>query len=213
VTGLDSSERILAVGRQKAEREPPEVQARIRLLCGDMTDFDLSPLDRLGATLSMVEGSQRFRLVLIPFNSLQLLPSLEGQRKTIICAARHLVEGGRLALEVNPGFKNLPSDANEKQLKWTKRWAERNLTVMAYERVWQDRENQATVFDMRFELVHDRGDRECTDVRETLRWTSLHQMEQLLKEAGLRVISSYGDFRRSPVPRVEGRLVLVAAKE
>ena len=194
VTGVDLSECMLAVGREKMLREPPETRARVRLLHGDMTNFSLA---------------ERFQLMLIPFNSLQCLPSVEQQRKALACAVRHLGQGGRLAFEVNAGFKNLPDDARARH-KWTKQWVERDLTVSACERVSQDAANEATVFNMRFDLTDDRGRRERVDVRETLRWTSREEMERLLCDAGMRVVSVFGDFRQGPVAAPEDRLVVVA---
>jgi SAM-dependent methyltransferase len=196
VTGLDLSERMLAMGRQKLLKEPPEVQARVRLLRGDMTDFTTG---------------QRYPLILIPFNSLQLLHSPEDQRRALACAARHLAEGSRLVLEVNAGFKNLRSD-EQPQHKWTRHWREKALTVSAGERVWQDVQKQVTVFDMIFETADERGRRERVEVREMLRWTSRGEVKAQLRGVGLRILSVFGDFERGPVARPEGRLVVVAVR-
>ena len=195
VTGIDLSEQMLAVGRRKIELEPPLVRERIRLLRGDMVDFSLA---------------QRYRLVLIPFNSLQLVHSQEEQRKVLAGAARHMEIGGRLVLEVNARLRNLPQDAKP-QHKWTKRWVERALTVTASERVRQDAQRRLTVFDMIFELVDDRGRRERVEVREGLRWTSREEIESSLESVGLRVLSVFGDFHRGPITCPEGRLIVIAA--
>jgi len=196
-TGVDLSERMLAVGREKMRRDRPEVVARVSFLQGDMTDLSLP---------------ERFPLVLIPFNSLQCLRSVEEQRRTLACAALHLERGGRLALEVNAGFRNLAGETTL-QRKWTKRWVERNLTVFAYERVSQDAENEATLFDMRFELADDHGRRQQVDVCERLLWASRAKVEHLLREAGLTAVSVFGDFRRRPVADPEERLIVVACRD
>lgn len=193
VTGVDLSERMLAVGREKMCRERPEVLARVCFLQGDMTDFSLS---------------ERFPLVLIPFNSLQCLRSVEEQRSALACAVCHLERGGRLALEVNAGFKNLADDTTL-QHKWTKRWVERNLTVLAYERVRQDRSAEATIFDMRFELRGERGRGEVVEVREALLWASQEKTEGLLRETGLRTVSVFSDFKRRPLSPPEDRLIFI----
>ena len=58
---------------------------RVTLVEADMRDFDLSA---------------RFALVIIPYNSLQLLPGLDDQRRCFETISRHLAPGGLLGLEV-----------------------------------------------------------------------------------------------------------------
>src|SRR5688572_27712712 len=84
VVGLDLSPAMLEIAAAKL-RERPEAAERVRLLEGDMTNFDLG---------------QRFALVLIPARSFQHVTTPEGQRATLRCIRRHLVMGGHLILDL-----------------------------------------------------------------------------------------------------------------
>ena len=64
ITGLDLSPSMLAVCRGNLAAEPPEVQARVRLVEGDMRDFNLG---------------QRFALITLLFRPFQHLTSVEVQ--------------------------------------------------------------------------------------------------------------------------------------
>lgn len=88
VTGLDSSAGMLAVAGRKRAAAPPEVQARLALVAGDMSRFEL------GVT---------FGLITIPAAAFQALMTREDQRACLECCRQHLQPGGRLAMVVfNP---------------------------------------------------------------------------------------------------------------
>ena len=92
-TGLDLSEAMLSQCRARLAHEPPEVQARVHLVHGDMRDFSLP---------------RPFRLVTIPFLTFMHLLTVEEQLACLVCAHRHLATGGRLALDVfNPDLRAL----------------------------------------------------------------------------------------------------------
>ena len=85
VVGIDNAAPMLDVARRKAEALGLR---SISWLQADMADF------ALGA---------RFGLAVIPFRSFQMLPTEEQQRSCLACIKDHLIEGGRLALNVaNP---------------------------------------------------------------------------------------------------------------
>ncbi len=95
VAGLDVSRSMLAVARRKLTREDAEVQARVRLVEGDMADFS-------------VEG--RFGLIFIAYRSFQHLVERAEQRKCLESCRRHLETEARLAINVfNPRLSRLVS--------------------------------------------------------------------------------------------------------
>lgn len=74
VVGLDNDPEMLAWSA-----------ARVELVEADMRDFDLAT---------------RFPLVIVPYNTLQLLPGVDDQQACFRCIDRHLLPGGVVALEV-----------------------------------------------------------------------------------------------------------------
>lgn len=85
VTGIDESEFMLKLGREKLAHAPQPVRERVRLVQGDMRAYDLP---------------ERFNLIYIPFNTLGLLLTTADQLAALDCAKRHLAPGGVFALDV-----------------------------------------------------------------------------------------------------------------
>ena len=84
ITGLDLSSRMLARASEKRAALGREVRDRVRLVQGDMTQFDLG---------------EKFRSILIPFRPFQHLLELEQQMACLHCAKRHLTPDGRLIVD------------------------------------------------------------------------------------------------------------------
>ena len=84
VTGVDSSEAMLAVAQRKAEARLA-VNDKLTLLHGDMRDL-------------LLEG--RFGLVIVPFRGFLSLLTVEDQIKTLSNVKRLLSPGGKLAFNI-----------------------------------------------------------------------------------------------------------------
>ena len=84
VTGLDASSEMLARARDKRSRLPAETAARLRLVNGDMREFELD---------------ERFDLVFLAFNAYLLLPDEASRVRCLTTAARHLRPGGTIAID------------------------------------------------------------------------------------------------------------------
>src|SRR3989442_4098680 len=78
------TEPMLARCRAKLENQPAAVRDRVRLVHGDMTDFQLR---------------ETFRLINIPFRPFQHLLAVEQQLGCLRCARRHLAPGVRLVVD------------------------------------------------------------------------------------------------------------------
>ena len=95
VVGFDLSPDMLAVCRRRLDTEPAAVRSRVRLVQGDMRDFELG---------------EAFHLVTMPFRPFQHLLTVEDQLSCLGSVRRHLVDGGRLILDLfNPSLDALTS--------------------------------------------------------------------------------------------------------
>ena len=93
ITGLDLSPHMLAVCRERLKAESEEVRSRVRLVEGDMRQFELG---------------RTFQLVTLPFRPFQHLTTVEEQLACLGCIHRHLAEGGKLILDIfNPKLESL----------------------------------------------------------------------------------------------------------
>ena len=84
IKGLDLSQQMLEQAEEKVSKLPHDIRARVSLIQGNMTNFDLDA---------------RFRLVIIPFRPFQHLLNVPQQLDCLECARKHLEPGGRLILD------------------------------------------------------------------------------------------------------------------
>ncbi|HEX9913239.1 MAG TPA: class I SAM-dependent methyltransferase, partial [candidate division Zixibacteria bacterium] len=68
ISGLDISEKMLEKAREKLNKETEQIKKRVNLLQGDMRNFHLK---------------KEFNLIFIPFNSFQVLLSMEEQNNCL----------------------------------------------------------------------------------------------------------------------------------
>jgi SAM-dependent methyltransferase len=201
VTGLDLAPHMLARCRAKLEQEPAGVRARVRLVQGDMTSFDLG---------------RRFSLLTIPFAGFQHLRTVEQQLACLSCCRAHLLPGGRLVLDLPNPDPAPPSHASADEagegeayaqvvelpdgacLRW---WA----TVLDY-----DRATQCHEYELTYEVTAVGG--AVTRLSETfpLRYVFRYELEHLLVRAGFRLEALYGDHDASPFAGGSPALIAVA---
>ena len=99
VVGVDSSEGMLAVARERAAEAGVELDLRL----GDFRD---PPVD------------ERFALVTVPFRSLLHMRTDDDRRKVLRAVHAHLVDGGRFVFDVfTPG----PDDIADTHGRWLER--------------------------------------------------------------------------------------------
>ena len=93
MVGLDLSPDMLAVLRRGLAGEPADVQARVRVVEGDMRTFDLD---------------EAFPVAVLPFRSFQHMLTPEDQRAALRRIRAHLRPGGRIVLDLfNPSIPML----------------------------------------------------------------------------------------------------------
>jgi SAM-dependent methyltransferase len=192
ITGVDNAAPMLDVARRKAgdASNPRWVQA-------DMANFRLD---------------QRFGLAIIPFRSFLLLLTVEEQKACLGRIREHLIDGGRLALNIfNPSILAIADWLGDKQGRWLRsrpepgreRWVSRD-----YHPVTQElSETRADV------LLSDEGaviQRVERNLR--LRWVYRYEMEHLLALSGFEVEALYGWFDGRPFTDESNEMVWVARR-
>ncbi len=201
ITGLDLSEHMLDICRQKLVGEPAEVQARVRLVHGDIRSFNL--------------GSG-FRLVTIPFRPFQHLITVEGQLACLACVRSHLVTGGRFVVEVfNPDLKRLvdvdsrPEYGEEPLFQMP----DGRRVVRRFRNASVDLHRQVLNAEIVYDVTHPDGREEHLVDAFPFRYYFRYEMEHLLARAGFEVEALFGDFDRSPYgSKNPGELIFVARK-
>jgi SAM-dependent methyltransferase len=197
VTGLDISEKMLRRAEQKRASLPAKEREKVRLVQGDMTNFELH---------------ERFPLIIVPFRPFQHLLAVAEQWACLSCAHRHLADGGRLILDFfqtdaarmyDPDFLKEHTVADyempgDRRVHLTER-------VTAFHRA-----TQCNDVEMAFEVTGPGGKTSRSVFAFTIRYFFRYEVEHLLARAGFRVLELFGDFDGSPLRDDSPEMIFVA---
>lgn len=191
ITGIDASPAMLEVARAKTVGlDNP------RWIEGDMTSFELE---------------ERFGLVIIPFRSFLHLLTIDDQKACLQRIHRHLIDGGRLALNFfNPSIVAIAESM-------TKRGARQKLTEQSGKVEWATRHystSEQTLNETRIEEELSDKDAVISRVYRNLRirYVFRYEMEHLLALSGFDVEALYGWFDERPFDGDSQEMVWVATK-
>ncbi|MCC6699535.1 MAG: class I SAM-dependent methyltransferase [Candidatus Hydrogenedentes bacterium] len=200
IAGLDLSEYMLAKCREKLEHASADVQERVRIVHGDMTQFDLG---------------ESFALVTTPFRSFQHLVSVEDQLACLLCANHHLSVGGTLILDLfHPNLRYLcdpRADEEKEDCAGVALPGGRTLR-QTHRLVAHHRAQQCIDVEMIFYVGHSDGCEERLVHAFPLRYFFRYEVEHLLQRCGFDVIELLGNHDRSPFSDDSPEMIVVAKK-
>jgi len=197
VTGLDVSKAMLAVARRKLRGEPADVAERVKLIHGDMTQFDLG---------------RQFGLVIIPFSAFQVLLTRSEQRACLERCRAHLAPGRRLAIDVfNPRLSRLTAEMpvhegprefqgpGGMRVTWSAETTY-DLATQNLRSVWRYQRSSAEGAVTHSEHVL------------TLHYFFRFEVEWMLEACGFEVEALYGNFEGSAFAADSPEMIFVARK-
>lgn len=198
IVGLDLSARMLERAAEKRAALAPEMRERMRLIQGDMTQFDLR---------------EKFRSILIPFRPFQHLLEPAEQMACLACAKAHLAPQGRLIVDF---FQTDPERMHDSKFQSESQLTEYDLPdgrhVALSERIAAfHRAEQKNNVEMIFNVRHTDGRQERLVMAWTLRYFFRYEVEHLLARCGFRLDSVYGNFDGSPLRDDSPEMVFVAS--
>ena len=199
VTGVDLSDGMLAVARQKSAGLPAPAQSRLTLVNQDMSQLNLG---------------RRFGFIFVPFRSFQHILTIDLQRKSLEAIRRHLESNGRLALHLfDPRLDLLLHETvASPRLSGTDPNTRRRY-VGEVVRVRIDQLAQIRRDLWRYTEIGTNGEILAEDTREmALRWTYRWELRHLLELCGFAVEAEYSDFADSS-PAYGKELIVVARPE
>ncbi len=182
VTGLDLSEPLLAVGRERATQAGVAVEWRR----ADMRDI-------------LSEWSGRFDAVISIWNSFGYFTDDHENQRVLASAAQALKAGGRLLIDVS----------NRDRVVSTYRardWDERDGLALLQERSF-DSVRGLNRTDLTW---HEDGQRR--QVQFAVRLYTATELTQMVTAAGLRPIAYYGDWTGAELTRESRHIILIAEK-
>ncbi len=201
ITGLDIFPSMLKKCQEKIDRQPKKAQELIRIVEGDMVDFN---------------ADERFSLVTTPFRPFQHLISTEEQKSCLECVHRHLDKGGLLILDLFHPF--LPALYDPKYQVETEDSAERKLPDGREIRCTQKspvvhRNEQYLECEHIYHVSYPDGRKERHVHSFPFRYFFRYEVEHLLELSGFRVRELFGNFDRSSFSQDSPEMIFVAEKK
>ncbi len=201
ITGLDRSKPMLDQCRKKLSAQPKEVQRRVRLIPGDMTDF---------------QTGETYSLVTIPFRPFQHLTTVDEQKACLKCVARHLAPGGHLVFDVfnpkldhlyDPKYTEEREDLPEAALADGRRFRRASrIAAFHFDQQYND-------IELIYYITHPDGRTERTVQGFPMRYYFRFEMEHLLELGGFEVTDLFGNFDRSAYGPASPEMIFVATRK
>lgn len=192
ITGLDVSDGMLKQAKSKADSE----NLKIAWIKADCRNFDLN---------------KKFKLIYIPFNSMQHLHDTNSIESFLNCVKRHLDSDGIFALDVfNPSLQIL-TRSNEKRFPVFKHPNPDNFNeeVVVEETNVYDRKTQINHIKWYFSI----GDKKDAQVHElNMRCYFPQELDILLKYNGFEILNKYGDWTKKEFTAADMKQIIVCKK-
>ena len=201
ITGLDVSPYMLRKCQGKLDKQLKKVQKRVRLIQGDMTNFETGEIYLLATT---------------PFRPFQHLISVEEQKACLDCVNKHLLPQGLLILDLfhpflprlyDPKYMTEEEDIHNLKLP-DGRSLRRTTRISAFHR-----DRQYNDVEIIYYISHPDGRTERLVQAFPLRYFFRYEVEHLLNLCGFRVIELFGDYNRSKFSNDSPEMTFIAEKK
>jgi len=197
ITGIDISEGMLNIARQKANNLDENTRKNATLIHGDMRQFELA---------------KRFSFVYIAFRSFQSLLTKEDQGACLECVHRHLENQGIFILDLfAPRHDYL---AQQKRSLYLGKFydKERDLYITRRTEDEYNLANQTLKEDRFYEWTDKQGNFRRHIWSFELAYLFRYEAELLLEKYGFKVQQVFANFDKSPYNYYSGEQIFVATK-
>jgi SAM-dependent methyltransferase len=186
VTGLDLSNEVLDVFRQKLDNTDNNTKHRIEIIHGNMANFELN---------------KPFDLIIVPFRAFQCLADDNDIEKSLTSIRNHLTDRGIFIVNV---FNPNPDRMNEnwccpEKIQWELLDEKTgNYVVKKYSQDKIDLENRVMYITFIYE-VKDKADN-TSEIKDKLKlkYYYSHQLRAEVEKSGLEVAEEYSWYDKSP---------------
>ena len=201
IVGLDLSPHMLAICGRHLGDEPESVRNRVQLVQADMRHFELG---------------RRFTLATFPFRPFQHLLTVEDELACLETVHRHLVDGGRLILDLfNPSLDALATRTLGEEYGEEPEFStpDGRRVIRRHKTVAHDRLTQVGRFELIHDVTHPDGRRERLVQAFPLRYLFRFEAEHLLVRAGFEIEHLYADYDKGAYgSKYPGELLFVARR-
>lgn len=202
VWGLDLCGEMLDRARAKLKALPADVESRVKLIEGDMRDFELD---------------QEFGLIYLPFREFMHLANEEDQLSCLDAVHRHLASNGRLIINLYDMDLVALNQRSEHNVPLVRQHGGDYVDPATGHKVYLTSAThyQPRTQTMKEERFYDRVDSggavvERRMVTITQRWCFRWEMHHLLHRANFRVHELFGGYDRQPIGEMGSEMIFIA---
>ena len=196
--GLDVSEPMLNVFREKAKKESETTNENLQILNGDMRNFELD---------------EKFKLIFIPFRTFQSLTTEEGQKSCLHCCHEHLADDGLFIINVFKPWGGRIDDSWVQPEQTDYETIEDGIKIKRtsiQERV--DLVNQVIYPKLIYYVTDKKGETEKYIEPLAMKYYYVDQLRELMLNNGFNVINEYGYYDKCSLEE-GGEIIFVCKKK
>jgi SAM-dependent methyltransferase len=199
ITGLDLSEKMLEIFRNKVKILPDDLQNRIEIINGNMSNFNID---------------KKYSLIIAPFRVFQLLTKDTDIKNCLNCIKKHLDSNGVFIINVFRPNKLLDESwCSGENIQWEREDPNTGFHVIKKDlRERIDIKNQIIYPKFIFEIVDKNGNVEkITDDLE-LKYYYYDQLKEILDRNGFTVIEEYGRYDKTGIENGRELIMICSQK-
>ena len=190
ITGVELSPEMREIAQEKLRQLLEEVQSRVSLVPGDITDFQLD---------------RKFSMVIIP-SSFKFLLSTEDQLACLRRVRAHLADDGVFILDLYPGEITEPDGTGSYTVEIDGSMVTKTYThstdLLAQRRYW----------DVEVEIVHPEGNVERIETKSITSIIMPREANLLARSAGFEIVEDFGGNNFSTFKHGDWKRILVLKK-
>jgi SAM-dependent methyltransferase len=196
----------------------PIAREGVQVVGLDLSPAMLARAREKSAGLETVRWPERFGLVFIPYRSFQHMFTVADQLSCLGCIHRHLVPGGRLALNIfNPDIVAIGQWLTVRKGGLQRRRDVYTVPAGRAAMGWETREYRPAGQELSSTYLDEELDGEGAVISRLyrdlrLRYIFRFEMEHLLARAGFEIEALYGDFSGGPFEDTSPEMVWVARR-
>jgi len=193
VWGIDNSEYMFNVARQKLKKKSVFVRKRVKLKLEDMRNFKLK---------------EKFPFIYIPSSTFEHCITQEDQRKCLTSVYNALEREGILAFDISQPTREKP------ETSWWIDQRELGTEKEVVRTIFSRRNPQTNVVSVNlfFEVYQNGKLKERYYEYGEARISSKEDIEKTLKDVGFRVDKVYGNFDKSVYSSKSQRIIFITSK-
>ena len=186
VTGLDLSEAMLEIYKNKIKMLPKNIQENINLIIGNMANFDID---------------KKYSLIIAPFRAFQALTDDNNINNCLKCIKNHLDINGIFIINVFRPYKILDENwCFEPRIQWEREDKENGIYVVkkdSGEKI--DVKEQIIYPKFIYEITDENGNKEEHIEHLELKYYYHEQLKKILINNGFKILEEYGWYDKSGI--------------